>query len=493
MPTIRKVLLINPASTVEQGCIRRLVTPLGLLYVAAALEQADFTVTVLDSPCAGYEQTVSDSDYLTYGLTADQLRQAIVRQQPDAVGIACSFSYQEQRVLELCQLAKSVNPDIVTFTGGIHPSFLAEKMLRDCPALDYIIMREGEERTVRLLQALNQFGLPGDMDGVAYRQSGAIVVQPATTIIRDIDSIPFPARHLVDMEKYIAVNKQANPFPRRARVERIEASRGCPCNCYFCAGSHYWGNFRMRSVDNIIAELAQLKDRHRIEEIHFSDDNMTADRGRALALFRRMKEFGFSWCTPSGVMLATLNEELVRAMAESGCYQVTLSPESGSQRVLDEIIRKPLDLRLVKPVVELLHRHGIDVHANFIVGNPGETRAELLRTFAFARESGFNSAAFFLAVPYPGTPLYEQCRQRGWLTDDYATADFKHVNIKIGERDREFIMPGDELVRLVDNETREFNEWSKARDPEAWRRKYELFLTSHQSDDDTGKIMGRVV
>jgi radical SAM superfamily enzyme YgiQ (UPF0313 family) len=487
-------MLISPAATVEKECIRRLVTPLGLLYVAATLERGGYEVSVLDSTCDGYENLIHDGDYVTYGLDDARLRDAITAARPDAVGVSCSFSYQERRALDLISLVKTIEPGIVTFTGGIHPSFLAEKMLRDCPALDYVILREGEFRTLELFDGLNRDGRPpAGTDGLAFRDGDRIEVRPAGTIIRDIDSIPFPARHLVPMEKYIRTNKQANPFPRRARVERIEASRGCPCDCYFCAGSHYFGRFRMRGVDNIIEELRLLKETYNIEEIHFSDDNMTAHRARALELFRRMKEFGFTWCTPSGILMTTLNEEMVEAMADSGCYQVTLSPESGSQRVVDEIIKKPLKLSVVKPTVAMLQRHGIGVHSNFIVGNPGETREEIMRTFAFARESGFDSAAFFIAVPYPGTPLYEQCRARGWLKDSYATADFKHVNIRIPPGEKEFIMPDEELVALVERETREFNEWSKARNPEAWAKKYSLFLESHAKDDDSEKIMGRVV
>lgn len=489
---IRKVVLLNPRNTIENDCIKRLVTPLGLLYIAAALEEGGFDVSVVDAVAEGYDNEMHHNEYITYGLSNDEIKKRIIRESPDAVGITGTFSYQESQIYEIARLVKSVDSKIIVLVGGIHPSLFPRKTLEECNEIDFVVMKEGEYRTLNLLNAINKNESYENHDGLAFRSERGIIVNPATSYIKNIDDLPLPARHLIDMEKYIRINKQANPFSKRPRVERMITSRGCPFSCRFCAGSAYWGNFRMRSVENIAKELGVLRDKYNIQEIHFSDDNLTINKRKVMELFKVMKEqFDFVWCCPSGVMMSALDEEMIKAMAESGCYQLTFSPESGNPRVLREIINKPFDLSIVKPTVQLAYKYGIDLHSNFIVGMPGETKEEMLQTFEFAKEAGFRSAAFFIAVPYAGTPLYEQCKERGWLSKDHSTADFKHANIIIKETDPEYVMSREELTKLVDRKTKEFNEWSKKTYPKEWENKYKVFLRGSKNACDI--IMGRVV
>ncbi len=426
---MKKVLFINPNVTVQKDCIRRLVTPLGILYIAAVLERHGYKVTVVDCPCEGYNNVVEKEDYVIYGLSEAQIKDRIKEVNPDFVGITCSFSSNENKTYLLCKLVKFVNKNITTFVGGIHPSLFPKQMLEH-KEIDFVVIKEGEYRTLKLLDAISKNESYEKQEGIAFRKGNEIIVNQATSYIKNIDELPFPARHLIDMEKYIDINVQSNPFSMKKRVERIFTSRGCPFDCCFCAGSSYWGNIRMRNVENVIGEMEYLKDKYNIQEIHFSDDNMTMNKKRAMDLFKKMKRLGFNWCTPSGILMSTLDEEMIKAMAESGCYQLTFSPESGSQRVLDEIIHKPLDLKIVKPLISICHKYGVNVHSNFIVGLPGETKKELIQTFDFAKYVNFDSACFFIAVPYAGTELYETCKKKGWLNEDASKADFKHANIK---------------------------------------------------------------
>lgn len=491
---IKKIVLISPNTTIDKECIKRLVSPFGLLYIAAVLEKEGYEVSLIDSPCEGYENVIEDGDYVTYGLNYNQIREKIERENPDAVGIACFFSYNENKVYQLCKLVKSVNGGIITITGGIHPSYYPKEMLEKCKELDLVIMKEGEYRLLKFLNALNAGESYEQQEGIAFRKGGEVVVNPATSYITNLDEIPFPARHLQDMEKYIKVGKFTNPFSRKKRVGRVLTTRGCPYNCCFCAGSQFCGNIRFRSVENVIQEMRFLKEKYDIEEIQFLDDNLTVNKKRVMELFRRMKEeFDFVWCTPGGVMMKLLDEEMLKAMAECGCYQLTFSPETGSQRVLNEIIHKPFNLNAVKPLVDIAHKYDIDIHANFIVGLPGETREELMQTFDFAKEAGFDSTTFFIAVPCAGTELYEICKSRGWLREDNSTADYKHANIMIGKHEKEYVMSPEEMQELVDRKTKEFNEWNQKRNPDRWKRKFGLFVQEHNKEDEVDKIMGRVV
>ena len=125
-----------------------------------------------------------------------------------------------------------------------------------------------------------------------------------------------------------------------------------------------------------------LKEKYNIQEIQFRDDNMTVNKKNALELFKMMEGLNLSWC--AGISMVNLDEMMIKSMAKSGCYRLTLSPESGSERVLNEIIHKPLKIKWVKPIIKLAHKYGIDIHCDFIIGLPGETKNEIYRTFRFA-------------------------------------------------------------------------------------------------------------
>ena len=202
-----------------------------------------------------------------------------------------------------------------------------------------------------------------------------------------------------------------------------------------------------------------------------------------------MKRFNFHWC--AGILVSNLDAEMLRKMSDCGCYQLTISIESGSERVLKKIIHKPVDLKKIETIVDSAHKYNIRIHADNIVGLPGETKEEIMSTFEFNREVGADSAAFFIAAAYLGSDLYENCKKRGWLKEDSSKMDFKNPGIYIKETDKEFIMPPEELVELVERKTREHNEWSKKRNPELWPEKYKVFLKKHKDEED--KLMGRVV
>jgi len=489
MEKIEKVMLINPKIHVSMGSIRRLPTPLGLLYLAAVLEKANYKVSILDSACEGYYNVVIDGNYQVYGLDDKDLKNKIKDTDPDFVGVTCNFSNHESEVLHTCKLVKSVNKNIITCTGGLHPTYKFKEMLETCKQLDFVIMKEGEYRLLALIEAINKKADYSNHDGLAFRKHGDIIGNPPTSNIIHLDELPPPARHLIDMEKYIEIGLFSNPFPKGDRPAQILTSRGCPYHCYFCATKPFWGNFRARSSDSIIEEMEYLKSNYNVNEIQFRDDNLLVDRQRAFEIFDKMKSFNFHWC--AGIMVSNLDDEMLQKMQECGCYQLTISIESGSERVLKEIIHKPIDLKKIKGIVECAHKYGIRIHADNIIGMPGETKEEVMKTFEFNKYVGADSAAFFIAAAYLGSDLYEDCKRRGWLKEDSAKMDFKNPGIYIKETDEEFIMPPNELFELVERKTKEHNEWTKKRNPDMWKEKFKVFLERHKDEEE--KLIGRVV
>lgn len=484
MKSSKSVLLINPRQSVSKGSIRRLPTHLGLMYMAAVLEEGGHKVSIMDSPCEGYDHVVEDQGLDTYGLSDDDLASRFRQHEPDFIGISCLFSKQEAEVIKTCRIAKQTCPKAKIVVGGMYPTLFAREFMTSTPEIDFIIQREGETRLLDLVNGNKSYG---QQDGVVFRKNGEIISNSAHSI-EDINKLPFPARHLVDLEKYIKIGLFSNPFPKKERIEQVLTSRGCSYGCDFCTTPRVWGTYRRRDASNILEEIIQLKEEYGIEEIQFRDDNLTIDRKNALALFKTMKPLGLVWC--SGAMIRTLDEEMVIAMAESGCYKLTLSPESGSERVLKELMRKPLRLELVKPAIDICHKHGISVHSDFIVGYPGETREEVAKTFEFAKTIGTDSASFFIASPNPGSSLYDRAVKKGWLQGGWK-GDYKSSGIHIRPSDKEYLMSEEELEALVESKTYEHNQWVKERNPMGWEDKYRVFLMKHPELSDN--IMGRVV
>ncbi len=488
---IKKILLINPANTMPQDSVRRLATPLGLLYIGAVLKNSGYDVEILDSTCGGYYNTKVQEGYITYGLSDEQIIQRIKDAKPDMVGITSMFSAHQKNAIHHCELVKSVDSKILVVLGGVHPSLFPSDTAKN-DSVDFVVTGEGEYRLLKLADSLNQGKLDFEFDGIAYKKDGKVIFNPMTARIEDLDSLPFPARDLIDMEKYIEIGVPYAPFPRKERVEQIMTSRGCPFNCVFCSTKTHWGRkFRMRSVDNIIKEIEELVSKYNIQEIQFSDDNMTVDKERAKELFKRLKAYGLAWCTPHGLMVKTLDLDMIRLMAESGAYQLTFAIESGSERVLKEIIHKEVPPKgKVKELVEECHKYNIQVHGMFVVGFPGETKEEIFQTLEYPFEVGFDSVSFFIANPMPGSELYAQCKEKGYLNEKSYRGDFKSAEINIPENSEEFVMPPEELVELVDKKTREYNEFSKSKNPGAWETKFGQFLKKHGDKADI--ILGRV-
>ncbi len=488
---VKKILFINPSNTMPADSIRRLATPLGFLYIGAVLEN-DYQVKIIDSTCDGYYNHYfsDDKKHITYGLSDEDLKKQIKNYNPDIVGVSCMFTSRTKDALRTCKLVKEINADVPVVLGGLQPSLFPGEMLAS-GYVDFIIIGEGEYRFNKLIESLNKEETP-DFDGLAYLENGNCITKPMQSRIQDLDSIPLPARHLVDMEKYIEIGVPYAPFSRRDRVEQILTSRGCPHRCNFCSTVNYWGRqFRMRSVDNIISEVEELVNKYKIEEIQFADDNMTINKKHAMEFFTRLKDFDLSWCTPHGLMPATLDEKMINLMAQSGAYQITFAIESGSPRVLKEVIHKSVPpIERIKELVNIAHDNGIQVHSMFVTGLPGETKEEILTTLNYPFKVGFDSASFFIANPLPGSELYDFCKEKGYLPTSYEHMDVKSVNIIIPPDSPDFVIDPIELETLVDAKTREFNEFSKLRDPQAWDIKFKKFLERHPDDADL--ILGRV-
>jgi len=470
---INKVLFVVPREKIEKDKIKRITPHVGLAYVGAVLEEEGYEVTIIDSPLEGYDQDILNGAYKTFGLNEEQFKERISRYKPDVVGIPCRFSNQDSLSREACRWVKEVDENIMVVAGGIHASLFAGEFIKD-GFTDFVIIGEGEFRTRDLFNALNKGEDYTKIDGLAYRNGEGVVVNQRLTYIQDMDTIPFPAYHLLNMEKYIAINLPHSPYTAKKKVGVISTSRGCPYRCNFCSTTNYWGKYRTRSPQNVIDEIRFLIETYGIQELQFIDDTLTLDRKRAMEIFRLMAENfpDLVFCTPHGVMENTVSVEMLQVMKKAGCYQITLCPESGSKEVLKNIIGKPVKLDRIPMLVGEARKLGIGTHANFVIGNPGESIEQIQETFAFADKCNFDSLSVFVVQPLPGSRLWDYVMENDLLTDDFSfeKLDLRTSNIKLSEVDPK------QLEQMIADFVKKYNFKLLFRDPRRFVTRYTKFI-----------------
>ncbi|MBU1087011.1 MAG: B12-binding domain-containing radical SAM protein [Candidatus Omnitrophica bacterium] len=421
MNKIKKILLIQPPCTLSKNYTKEIQPPLGMAYIAAMLEDK-FEVRILDAAVEGWhDEIVVSKQEIRYGLSFEQIAQRIKDFNPDLVGISCLFSMQADNAHKVGQIAKKVNPEIITVMGGAHPTVLAKKVLED-PAIDYVVIGEGEQTITKLIDCINQKQPVADIDGLAYKLNNKIMLNPKISFIQDLDALPFPARHLLPMDKYFKINMPHGVTTRRSPNTSLITSRGCPAQCIFCAIHPIWGKkFRARSADNVVKEIKQLISTYGIQELQFEDDNLTFDKKRAMSIFEQMitEKLDMLWTTPNGVALWAMDEAMLLKMKQSGCYRLCLAIESGDQEVLHKIINKPLDLNKAKRLISFAYKNGFETDAFFVIGFPGETKQQIKTTFSFGRSLQVSNVNYYIATPYPGTKLYDQCVKGNYLVKDF--------------------------------------------------------------------------
>jgi anaerobic magnesium-protoporphyrin IX monomethyl ester cyclase len=444
---IKKVLLIEPPVTRPADFTSKktrigIVPPLGLAYIAAVLEKNNFTVKILDCLIEGSLEGIPyKNNQIRYGLSDEEIQQKISEFNPDVVGVSCLFSAKVYDMLNLCRIAKETDSHILTVTGGAHPTTAYNEVLKD-KNLDFVIFGEGEYSTLELLSALNGKRELSNVDGLAYKEHDLVKVNPKTKYIENLDELPLPARHLLQMEKYINTSSPHSGIKKQPFTSMI-TSRGCPFHCSFCVIRNLWGTkARYRSPENVLQEIEELVTRYGIKEIHFEDDNLTAEKERAMAIFNRIIQKGWdlSLNSPSGLSVHRLDEELLSVMKKAGYYSISIAIESGDKDIL-RLMRKPVNLEKVKKLICTIHKLDLKTKGFFIIGYPGETKEQMQRTIKFAETANLDWALFFIATPIPGSDLDRYCRENGYLVDenlDYIK-QFYISNIKTPEFEPEFV------------------------------------------------------
>lgn len=398
--------------------------PLGLAYLGAALRKNGVEVAALDA--AGESPAVeAGNGLLRFGLDNDALRARIADIQPDIVGISCFFSSRFPAVLEAAKIIKEINSNIVTITGGIHPSLVPEKVCA-YPEIDFAAVGEGERIIVQFAEAVSGLSSFASIEGLAYRSNGRVVVNPRSGYIDDLDSLGFPAWDLFDMERYLTIREDRWGLGH-GRYAPIVTSRSCPYRCTFCSIHAVMGPvYRVHSPSYVIEMVRKLVADFGADEISFEDDNLTYDKDRFIEICKGIVDSGIKirWNTPNGVHVGSLDGESIEWAKRAGCDSLNLAIESGDDHIRNKVIKKGLKSEKIYEVAGACRDVGLKANAYFVIGMPGETELSIENTRKYISELRFNNVSIFIATPMPGTRLYDEVIEKGYIRQEAFDSDF---------------------------------------------------------------------
>jgi anaerobic magnesium-protoporphyrin IX monomethyl ester cyclase len=397
-----KITLINPPfekeySVGESKSVRyvlNVVQPLGLAYLANVLEENKFAVDMFDFTVSKWDKNA---------------KKRIASGEPKIIGLTATTPGFETAKYIAGELKKEL-PEAIFVIGGAHITAMPYQAM-DESCFDAGIIGEGEQTFLELAKHVQENGTLGSVNGIIFRDKQNYIITPKREFIADLDSIPFPARHLLPaLGRY-------RPTPasyKRLPVATIMTSRGCPSQCVFCFRGIFGNAFRQRSAENILAEVDEVVNRYGAREIRFFDDLFTLDKERTYQVCLGMRKRKIPWTCLTAVNAVT--KDLLGEMKNSGCWQVLYGLESGSERMLG-LLKKGNTIQQNSRAVGLAQEAGLSVRADFIVGTPGETKDSMRETLKFALDMDLDYAHFNKFVPFPGTELYSKLVSQGHKFD----------------------------------------------------------------------------
>ncbi len=414
--------------------------PISLSYLAGVLEKEGHDVLVYDADCnvnpARMDYTRLEEDYPEYleSVKNDdcsiwhEMRNKIRDFRPDVIGITVwtTFAASSFKVASLC---KEYDDRIPVVMGGPHISIKYEEVIKICSHVDFLVRGEGEETIIELVNVLGDHHDSNRTDnfknelskirGLSYRENTQAVHNPPREFIKDLDSIPYPARELLSNKNSYSSEDMG----------LLMTSRGCPYNCFYCATSIWKRKTRYRSIDNVINEIKLVIDRYNTQQFTFKDDSFTVNRQRVMEFCNRLKNenVDISWDCNTRVDL--VDEELLRVMKSAGCNSIKVGIETGNERLL-KLINKNTTLTQARKAARLIKKSGIHWTGYFMMGLPSETREETFRTLQFMRELKPDFASLSVYEPFPGTKLFDIGIERGLVQKDRSMEDFYEISPK---------------------------------------------------------------
>jgi len=398
---------------------------LGLAYIAAVLNKNGFEVRiyntdyVADGKLASLEELFDNYKVYKEAINDEknaiwqEVKEKIRKFNPDVLGISMfTGAYKSAKIV--ARLAKEVNPEMKIAVGGPHPTLSPVETLVKNSEFDYAVRGEGEYAFLELAEGV----LLEQINGLSYRKDGNIINNPEREFIDNLDELPFPARNL-----FIDGNNGVD-------LSNIATGRGCPYACKFCASPKLWKRkARLRSPDNVIAELEELVNKYGQKTISFVDDTFTLKRDRTVEICNKIIEKKLNIAWRCDTRADRLDEDLIILMKKAGCICIKIGVESGSERML-KWMQKFETKDQIRKAVKLIKKHGISLTTYFMAGFPTETNDDLRQTIDFAKELESDYYSLGIVSPYYGTDIYFMLKEEGKLKNEEDWEYFFHQSSK---------------------------------------------------------------
>jgi len=409
-----KIALVRPNNRpLAEEESRLYAPPLGLMYLASSL--------LKQAP----EAEIRITDMALEQLDASALAERLRAWEPDLIGLSALSCEAAEQVRVMEQLRAAL-PGCPTVIGGPHATCVGAELLTDTGS-DFLIVGEAERSFPALALALASGTATDAIPGLGFRSNGIPKLNPPDPDPVDLDALPFPAWHLIDLEGYQRVDS-FNVVLRRLPYMSLLTSRGCPYRCAYCHNL-FGRKVRYRSAESVLAEIEALRAGYGVRELHLVDDIFNLNKKRALAILRGLVErrLDVAIAFPNGLRADLIDDELLDAMRAAGVYAVAYAIESGSPRI-QQLVHKDLDLDKARSAIAATRRRGILTAGFFMLGFPTETAEEIEATVEFALSSRLQRAHFFTVVPHPGTALHQLARETypelPLLDDEGAASDY---------------------------------------------------------------------
>jgi radical SAM superfamily enzyme YgiQ (UPF0313 family) len=420
--------------------------PYGLLSVATYLKNntnGQCGIKIIDCNLYGYDEAVQI------------IKETVLNYKPDVVGFSMILDSSYKYLNDISMIVKKNNNDAVIVLGGAAATFSYLEIIKEQDYVDGICYAEGEKPFLSLMKSENPVEFMERDKSWITRKSFKEGKPPQRSFVEDLDEVIDIDYTLVDIEKY-SMKEAFSPFFTSTNEKKkqffLVTSRGCPYKCVFCSTcSTFYGNIiRYASVDSIIAHVKHLVSDYGMNVLTIYDDQLLLNKKRAKEIFRQLAQFDLRIECPNGLSVAFIDDEMAALMRNAGLDTAVLAIESGSDYVLKEIINKPLKLKMIKPVIKILRKHGFFIQGFFVIGIPGETEKHRDETYDFIKDVQLDWSGLSLATPLRGSRLYDICIENGYIDKDLKIGEIedKKYIIKTPELDPEYISRQTYLMNL---------------------------------------------
>lgn len=426
--------------------------PLGILSMSAYVKKNSETQTKL----IDYNIILNKLKSFEYDTFYDLFLETISEQKwidynPDIIGISALFTPSYYSMIDITKICKKIFPKAIIFAGGGVPTNMYNEIFNDTDCFDALCYGEGEKPLLELVKSNNKLDYIKNSPSWITKEKIKNKETFKHDFIENLDEIPFYDYKILNPDDYglnPAITAYASVDSKNTNFH-IMTSRGCPHHCCFCS-SHTVHGRKMRyfSLKRVKEDFTRLRDEYGANTIVFQDDHLMADRKRALAVIDIINDLKMTAVFQNGLALYALDREMLEALQSAGLHQLVLPIESGSERVLRDIMHKPLNLSIAKKVADDCKDLGIYTNINILIGLPGETKQDIQDAKEFLKTIGANWYIILCATPLVGSEMFDICKEKGYLKGDYIGCEYKKAIVETEDFTADYIQEIGYLMNL---------------------------------------------